>query len=471
VSPAILLRLPEGAELTETCEGRLAIRTSRTDLSLAGLGLSLRAALRRLAETGAAEAELAAEVAQGDGPAGLPALYYVLHELQQRCLISYRAAGEQGPLATAHPTSPDLPFCTRGVDLQKGYVFSKFAYLRREDGHMVIESPLSAVQVAVHDARVGAFCAGLATPHRLGEMEATACGLSSDEILALGTLLLSCRVLVEAGTASQAASDDRGALRTWEFHDLLFHTLTRLGRNRQGYGGTYRFAGRIEPLPATKPPMSDEAFDLDRPDLDRLRREDMPLTAALENRRSVRAFGDPPILLRQLGEFLYRTARQRRTFAAETGQQLSSRPYPGGGALYELEVYLSVESCVDLPPGFYHYCPAGHRLFKLSGRSEATARLLHDAALISRQPSPPQVLLTIAARFARVFWKYESMGYALILKDVGVLYQTMYLVAEAMGLSACALGGGNADLFAAAADVDYYEESSVGELILGSRLP
>ena len=61
------------------------------------------------------------------------------------------------------------------------------------------------------------------------------------------------------------------------------------------------------------------------------------------------------------------------------------------------------------------------------------------------------------------------MGYALILKDVGVLYQTMYLVAEAMGLGACALGGGEADLFAAAAGVDDYAESSVGEFLIGSR--
>jgi hypothetical protein len=38
-----------------------------------------------------------------------------------------------------------------------------------------------------------------------------------------------------------------------------------------------------------------------------------------------------------------------------------------------------------------------------------------------------------------------------------------------MGLAACALGGGDSDLFAAAAGTDYYTESSVGEFILGSR--
>ena len=80
-------------------------------------------------------------------------------------------------------------------------------------------------------------------------------------------------------------------------------------------------------------------------------------------------------------------------------------------------------------------------------------------------------LLVLAARFPRVAWKYESIAYALTLKHVGVLYQTMYLTATAMGLAPCAIGGGDADLFARAAGTDYYAESSVGEFLLGTLRP
>jgi SagB-type dehydrogenase family enzyme len=58
------------------------------------------------------------------------------------------------------------------------------------------------------------------------------------------------------------------------------------------------------------------------------------------------------------------------------------------------------------------------------------------------------------------------MAYAGILKNVGALYQTIYLVATAMGLSVCALGGGDSDLFTRAAGTRWETESSVGELIL-----
>ena len=80
-----------------------------------------------------------------------------------------------------------------------------------------------------------------------------------------------------------------------------------------------------------------------------------------------------------------------------------------------------------------------------------------------------QILLVLAARFARVSWKYSAIAYALTLKNVGVLYQTMYLAATAMGLAPCAVGCGNADLFARAAGTDYYAETSVGEFLLGSK--
>ncbi len=65
-------------------------------------------------------------------------------------------------------------------------------------------------------------------------------------------------------------------------------------------------------------------------------------------------------------------------------------------------------------------------------------------------------------------WKYDAIAYAATLKHVGVLYQSMYLVATAMGLAPSALGSGDSDLFAAAAGTQYTVETSVGEFMLGS---
>ena len=75
----------------------------------------------------------------------------------------------------------------------------------------------------------------------------------------------------------------------------------------------------------------------------------------------------------------------------------------------------------------------------------------------------PPVLITFSADFERFFWKYESMAYSAILKHVGVVYQTMYLVATDMNIGACALGNGNTEIFENLSNNMSLKESSVGD--------
>jgi SagB-type dehydrogenase family enzyme len=81
------------------------------------------------------------------------------------------------------------------------------------------------------------------------------------------------------------------------------------------------------------------------------------------------------------------------------------------------------------------------------------------------------VLITVTSRFGRLSWKYSQIAYALTLKHVGVLYQTLYLVATAMGLAPCAVGSGDTAAAARALGLDWTQESSVGEFLIGSRPP
>ena len=79
----------------------------------------------------------------------------------------------------------------------------------------------------------------------------------------------------------------------------------------------------------------------------------------------------------------------------------------------------------------------------------------------------PQILITIAARFGRMSWKYSSIAYALILKNVGVLTQTLYLMATDMGFGGCAIGSVNIDLFAKMTGIDFHVEGPVGQFAIG----
>jgi len=198
----------------------------------------------------------------------------------------------------------------------------------------------------------------------------------------------------------------------------------------------------------------------------------------LATRRSSYRYSDDPITIDQLGAFLHQTARVQETFSipvanrdGRTGtMEVSRRPYPSGGRSYELELYISVDACAGLARGLYYYQPVDHCLIRLRDADRTVEELLSYAAIAS-PGNRPQILITLAARFGRVAWKYDAIAYATTLKHVGVLMQTMYLTATALGLGGTALGSGNADLFAAAIGTDYFAETSVGEFMLGSVEP
>lgn len=460
-----VLSFPSDTSFVEVSPGNLEIKTPIVKQRVAGVGPGVLAALYRMTHDGACEKELADIVQEIDGAEELLRFYFYLFQFSEHGLLCRSIYWNDKPLATSVPISSRYRFESRRPSQQARYILSRFAYCRRGGQRLVVESPLSYGQLILHSREGAAILAELARPCRYADLCLRLPEFSHETVLLFLELLLTTGLLTKVDGDGEAAEDQDDSLRQWEFHDLLFHSRSRAGRHLNHYGRTNRFVGKVPQPSAIRPNHKGQEIILHRPDLKRLVRRDKTFTRVLEERRSSREHGDPPITVRELGEFLYRAARVRETLTVD-GFDIARRVYPGGGAAYELELYLAVDRCTRLSPGLYHYCPMNHRLYRLSRRVRAAESLLESAARTARA-GKPQVAIIIAARFKRMTWRYESMAYAAILKDVGVLFQTMYLVATGMGLSACALGGGSSDLFAEAVGVDYYDESSVGEFILG----
>jgi SagB-type dehydrogenase family enzyme len=425
------------------------------------------AALRTLAGEGASEQQLV-EQTPGAGPEQVAELLFLVRKLADGGVLAYTVHAGGEPVATAVPISADFRLARVESGPDRRWVLSRFAFLHREEAALILEAPVSHARILLHRWTGAALAAVLARAADSEALAAAVPGVTAVEAEAFVRLLAGAGMLSVVGAGGRPTEDDQAALAQWEFHDLLYHTRSREGRHHGRHGGTYRFQGQIPPLPAVKPRMSEAVVPLHKPDLDRLAESDMPLAAVVERRRSIRAYGTQPLTTAQLGHFLYRTVRLRRLIAADK-QELCSRPYPSGGAVYELEFYPVIRVCEGIAPGLYHYDPQAHLLCKLTDRTPETDSLLQNAWWANGGQCVPQVLIVVAARFQRLMWKYQAMAYAAILKHVGVVYQTMYLVATAMGLAPCGLGSGNSDLFARAAGLDYYAETSVGEFMLGSQ--
>jgi SagB-type dehydrogenase family enzyme len=352
-------------------------------------------------------------------------------------------------------------------------VLSRFAYLRRRGNDMVLESPRSGALFKICDPKIAAAVAMLSAPQPLKRFRRQE-GFPGVELLAL---LVECRILFKLDASSDSGlRPDEGddSLVLWDFHDLLFHARSTEGRHANPMGGVYPYAGVMPSPPAVRPRWPGTPIDLRAvsaaasPPLS-------PAATLLRERHSTRSFDEQrPITLAELARFLDGAARVQSTWESplDFGDggpvvEYAVRPYPSGGGSYGLELYLAVERCEGLARGFYHYDAGGHALVPIGVRAQEFDALLAGAGFAMDAPAAPQILIIIAARFGRTSWKYSSLAYALILKDAGVLTQTLYLMATDMGLGGCAIGTANIDLFAKMTGIEFHVEGPVGQFALG----
>lgn len=469
MSQSLVLSFKEGVSLSEENGGDRQLLLPNSSLPIKQLSPGLVTAFQLLGK-GTTEEKMEDIIADVDGLSGLVKFHYYLGQFMKLGIIDRTVEADGAPLATlvlmSSPFSILFQIELSEVAIAQKYRLSKFTYCHQHNSQLVVESPLSPAKIFLKDWRGAAIINELAGDITAGDLTKIP-GISVETAQMFFQLLLAGKMLCEVSEDGKTEEEEKETFVQWEFHDLLYHVRSRYGRHGSPVGKTQRFFGKLEPLPAIKPKIEGkERIVLFKPDIEKLKESDR-FTQVMEERKSIREFGDRPITAEQFGEFLYRSVRVKEVFFKRRMER-SYRVYPGGGACHELELYAAVKSCENLESGFYHYCPFDHELERISEITPPVEKLLKIARNASGSGEMPQILILLAARFQRMAWDYESMAYSAILKHVGVLYQTMYLVATAMNLAPSALGTGDSDLFVEAAGTDYYAETSVGEFMLGS---
>jgi SagB-type dehydrogenase family enzyme len=407
-------------------------------------------AIEALGGDGASVEQLVTIASAGtDAGAAATRIAYYLERFRRARLLEWVARADGGVVVTFRSLTSGFGLA-EGAPPARPMTLSRFAYARRDGADLVLESPETPCR---------AILTGAGTDLLRHVAEGRAATPAADPLLEL---------CWRAGFLEPADGPEPDERATWEFHDRLFHVASRGGRDTVPMGGTDRFKDRVPAPPAIKPPMSAESIALPRPDAGAIASRSDRLAAIMDRRHSHRAYAEVPISLEELSEFLFRVARITRVIPGGD-QELMSRPFPSGGAIYEIELYLAVGACRGLSPGLYCYRGVEHALERLPDTADGARRLLADSAMAMAQPdTPPQILVVLACRLPRFAWKYQSMAYRLILMNAGVIIQTMYLVATDMALAGCANGGGNSQAFAEITGLDPVGETAIGEFALGS---
>ncbi|HEX6509575.1 MAG TPA: SagB family peptide dehydrogenase, partial [Chloroflexota bacterium] len=278
-----------------------------------------------------------------------------------------------------------------------------------------------------------------------------------------------CR-LVGLGVLEQSESGDReqdggqAYHSLWNPYDLVVHRHGSLG----GYRGAEALRSRgIAPPPVRKSRPDGPVTVLPAPRTDL----NMPVGETLLKRRSIRTYGIRPVTLAELSTLLHHAARVVRIVRDSILGDQALRPFPGGGARSELEIYVVANDVACLNRGAHYFDPVAHDLVQLRSQEQHHERLIQSihAATGGMLSRDPPVVLLITAVFARIMWKYQGIGLVTVYKDTGCLIQTLYLVATAMGLAPCAVGGGDEVTNSRWLGLDPIVEAQVGCVLIGPR--
>jgi SagB-type dehydrogenase family enzyme len=416
-------------------------------------------ALARLLERGDTEDALA-DLVVGESTPRMAEWYCMLGALGDIGAIEWVVRDGEEDLARLIPIGSGFRPELDRFDPHRPHALSSFAFLRRDGAHWSMESPLSSARVELpgRGAALLAHLPGGMSP----EMIATG-GLAAGLVESVLRLLAAAGFLGIATAEIECRGDESARAAGWSFHDALFHFRSRPGRHDAHVGVRPDAA---PPVPLPRPRRHDPAARVELPLPNRawIAAVDPPFSEVLERRRSRRSYDVRPIELEQLSELLFRTAADRSD-ASDPGTV--RRTYPSGGGCYPLEIYAVAHRCRGLARAVYRYEPSAHALDRIP-TPERTLDALLACYRGKAAQDEIQVLLLVTLVPERVNRRYGAIGYGLALKEVGGLFQSLYLVATAMGLAPCAVGTGDVEAAARALNLDPLQECAVGEFMIGS---
>lgn len=269
-------------------------------------------------------------------------------------------------------------------------------------------------------------------------VEATTWHVDGDafaELLAHGVI-----VSDDAGHSDQREADDRYREQRWHGLASVWHAASRWsGLDAAGEvaeAGVNTSAGLRDAHGVPPPALHERGDATQRIPLARAPRT--PLDELFDARTTCRNFDTGSLVTQaQFAQLLERVFGARGGVEAADDFDVLKKTSPSGGALHPTEAYLIVQRVEGIAPGLYHYRAGDHALQPLAPVDDL-ARFAWIAVAGQRWFADAHVLVVLAPRFHRNFWKYRNhaKAYRVTILDVGHLSQTLLLSATELGLGA-----------------------------------
>lgn len=178
-------------------------------------------------------------------------------------------------------------------------------------------------------------------------------------------------------------------------------------------------------------------------------------------RPSTRQFTDETIFVSVVSEILDAVLCP---YMDDTGEVI--RPYPSGGGLYAVRLYVQSVRIAGLEAGVYlresgsyHYMPG----------DDGAAMLSHVVKATECVGPGPAAIVILTGNFEAPLLRYKHIAVALLHKEAGAVLQLLSMAAAAYGLGGCVVGTVPDSILTRSVSIDLMHESGLAAFTLGIR--
>lgn len=184
------------------------------------------------------------------------------------------------------------------------------------------------------------------------------------------------------------------------------------------------------------------------------------LETVLASRMSRREFNKKSIDIRDLGAILGWSAG----FVGENPDPvLSRRPYPSGGAMYPVELYILAFNVAGVDVGAYHYNNVDHSLENIACADVDVLKQSFHYDFVKKAAA----VIVFSFIKERSFIKYGNLSFKFGLIEAGHAGQNIYLVSEALSIGCSAIGAMEDEVLHRELDLDGEREMVFYAIALG----
>ena len=174
--------------------GNWCLQTPGSRLVLRKIPATVHDSLLQLVAPGVPWAACQHGSRSGQTTVALAGFFFHVQRLLGRGLVHITACADSHRLATLIPTGHHFALAWNEIS-DCSYILSRFAFLRRSEANTVLESPLSAARIVLHDRRAMALACALMTPATIPDIFRYVPDLSVEAVSDLVSLFLGAGML------------------------------------------------------------------------------------------------------------------------------------------------------------------------------------------------------------------------------------------------------------------------------------